>query len=86
MSLWYLLDTTHPDYESLIAAMRADHETRGPQIFSNIINLDGTKSFAKVQGASAGDYESDAILALYTADNHNLCPPLITPEEWEVSQ
>lgn len=86
MTLWYLLDTTDEDYAALCEQMRTDHESRGAQLFTNWVNLAGTQSFAKVQNAMPGDYDSTAILAVYDAQTQHTCPPLTQTQDWEESQ
>jgi len=74
MTLWYHLNVADPGYAALVQQMQTDHESRGTQNFSNTLNIAGTESFAKVQGAQPGDYTSAAIVRVYDSSNHATCP------------
>ena len=82
MSLWYLLDTTHPDYVATLMQMQVDHESRGVELFSNPISPDDMESFAKVQEAQEGDYTSGCIIAVYDATTHPTSPPAARTGRW----
>ena len=82
MNKYYHLNRLDDGYNALVSRMADNHEGRGPQEFSNIVTLDETRSFCKVQGAADNDYQSSAILGVYTRENLSQSPPLQAPGDW----
>jgi len=91
--LYFIIDTTHPDFAAIKAAADAFYNAK-PQNFSWFTNLDGTKAEAKIVGDSDDWYETSAwfghpcILGVYSRNpddqwlDHNDLRTLLGTPEW----